>query len=195
MFEFQTQLDELKSYLKSQGNFTVKIRDDHYMPKGQPFYEISHPNFVNIYVNKFRTYDDSSSYQIILQDFIDSTKEKVKLFDEYFKYFNSSNEYKIQFLNSYDNQLDIIITHIDTNRKYILSQMYDIVEQKYPMFNLYREIVFKPIDGRCKWINLTSLPTMHIELTKFNRKPKPHELDNTILNELKIDTQNYVSYK
>ena len=39
MFEFQTQLDELKSYLKSQGDFIVKIRDDHYMPKGQPFYE------------------------------------------------------------------------------------------------------------------------------------------------------------
>ena len=195
MFEFQTQLDELKSYLKSQGDFTVKIRDDHYMPKGQPFYEISHPNFVNIYVNKFQTYDDSSSYQIMLQDFIDSTKEKVKLFDEHFKYFKSSNKYKIQFLNSYDNQLDIIITHIDTNRKYILSQMYDIVEQKYPMFNLYREIVFTPIDGKSKWVNLTELPTMHIELTKFNRQPKPHELDNTILQELKIDTQNYVLYK
>lgn len=195
MFKFQKQLDELKSYLKSQGDFIVKIRDDHYMPKGQPFYEISHPNFVNIYVNKFRTYDDSSSYQIMLQDFIDSTKEKVKLFDEYFKYFNSSNKYKIQFLNSYDNQLDIIITHIDTNRKYILSQMYDIVEQKYPMFNLYREIVFTPIDGKSKWVNLTSKPAMRIELTKFNKKPKPFELDNTILQELKIDTQNYVSYK
>lgn len=195
MFEFQTQLDELKSYLKSQGDFIVKIRDDHYMPKGQPFYEISHPNFVNIYVNKFRTYDDSSSYQLLLQDFIDSTKEKLKLFEEYFKYFNSSNKYKIQFLNSYDNQLDIIITHIDTNRKYILSQMYDIVEQKHPMFNLYREIVFTPIDGKCKWVNLTSLPAMRIELTKFNRKPKPVELDNTILQELKIDTQNYVLYK
>lgn len=195
MFEFQTQLDDLKSYLKSQGDFIIKIRDDHYMPKGQPFYEISHPNFVNIYVNKFRTYDDSSSYQLLLQDFIDSTKEKVKLFDEYFKYFNSSNKYKIQFLNSYDNQLDIIITHIDNNRKYILSQMYDIIEQKHPMFNLYREIVFTPIDGKCKWVNLTSLPAMRIELTKFNRKPKPFELDNTILQELKIDTQNYVSYK
>lgn len=36
---------------------------------------------------------------------------------------------------------------------------------------------------------------MHIELTKFNRQPKPHEIDNTILQELKIDTQNYVLYK
>ena len=177
MFKFQKQLDELKSYLKSQGDFIVKIRDDHYMPKGQPFYEISHPNFVNIYVNKFRTYDDSSSYQII------------------FKYFTESNKYKIQFLNSYTDQLDIFITHIDTNRKYCLYQMYDIVEQKYPMFNLYREIIFTPIDGKCKWVNLTSLPAMRIELTKFNRKPKPHEIDNTILQELKIDTQNYVSYK
>ena len=195
MFKFQKQLDELKSYLKSQGDFIVKIRDDHYMPKGQPFYEISHPNFVNIYVNKFRTYDDSSSYQIMLQDFIDSTKEKIKTFEDYFKYFNESNKYNIQFLNSHTDQLDIVITHIDTNRKYFLFQMYDIVEQKYPMFNVYREIVFSPIDGKSKWVNLTELPTMHIELTKFNRQPKPVELDNTILNELKFDTQNYVLYK
>ena len=195
MFKFQTQLDDLEDYLKSQGNFTVKIQENSYMPKGQPFYEISHPNFVNIYVNKFRTYDNSSNYKFMLQDFINSIKEKSKLFKEYIKYFESSNKYKIQFLNSYTDQLDIVITHIDTNRKYFLFQMYDILEQKYPMFNLYREIVFTPINGKCKWVNLTELPTMHIELTKFNRQPKPIELDHTILNELKIDTQNYVSYK
>lgn len=194
MFKFQKQLDELKSYLKSQGDFIVKIRDDHYMPKGQPFYEISHPNFVNIYVNKFRTYDDSLSYQLLLQDFIDSTKEKLNSFEEYFKYFNSSDKYNFQFLNSYDNQLDIIITHIDTNRKYVLIQDYDIMEQNTPLYHLYREIKFSPIDGKCKFVNLTNLPIMHIELTKFNRKPTPIDLTNTISNELKFDTQNYVSY-
>ena len=59
----------------------------------------------------------------------------------------------------------------------------------------YKDLKCHLYDGKCKWVNLTSPPTMHIELTKFNRKPKPHELDNTILQELKIDTQNYVSYK
>lgn len=194
MFEFQTQLDELKSYLKSQGDFIVKIRDDHYMPKGQPFYEISHPNFVNIYVNKFQTYDDSLSYQLLLQEFINSTKEKHKAFEEYFKYFNSSDKYNFQFLNSYDNQLDIIITHIDTNRKYVLIQDYDIMEQNTPLYHLYREIKFSPIDGKCKFVNVTNPPIMHIELTKFNRKPTSVDLVNTISNELKFDTQNYVSY-
>ena len=195
MFKFQTQLDNLEKYLKLKGDFKVEIQNNDYTTTDQPFYEIRHPNFVNTYVNKFRTDDDSSNYQFMLQNFIDSTKEKLKTFDEYIKYFESSNKYRIQFLNSYTDQLDIVITHIDTNRKYFLFQMYDIVEQKYPMFNLYREIVFSPIDGKSKWVNLTELPTMHIELTKFNRQPKPIELDNTILNELKFDTQNYVSYK
>lgn len=190
MFKFQTQLDNLEKHLKTQGDFKVEIHkyDD-------LFYEISHPNFLNTYVNKFKTNDDLSNPPFGLDDFINSTKEKLKLFDEYIKYFESSNKYKIQFLNSYTDQLDIVITHLDTNRKYFLYQMYDIVEQKYPMFNLYREIVFSPIDGKSKWVNLTELPTMHIELTKFNRQPKPIELDNTILNELKFDTQSYVSYK
>lgn len=190
MFKFQKQLDNLEKYLKSQGDFKVDIHKHDDL-----FYEISHPNFLNTYVNKFETNDDLSNTPFRLDDFIDSTKEKLKLFDKYFKYFTESNKYNIQFLNSYTDQLDIFITHVDTNRKYCLYQMYDIVEQKYPMFNLYREIVFTPIDGKCKWVNLTSLPAMRIELTKFNRKPKPHEIDNTILQELKIDTQNYVSYK
>lgn len=195
MFEFQTQLDDLENYLKSQGDFNINTKSDDYFPLDTLFYEISHPNFKNTYMNKFETNNDSPNPPFRLDEFINSTKEKHKAFEEYFKYFNSSDKYKFQFLNSYDNQLDIIITHIDTNRKYILSQMYDILEQKYPMFNLYREIVFTPIDGKSKWVNLTELPTMHIELTKFNRQPKPHELDNTILQELKIDTQNYVLYK
>lgn len=190
MLKFQTQLDNLEKHLKTQGDFKVKIHKHNDL-----FYEISHPNFLNTYVNKFETNDDLSNPPFGLDDFIDSTKEKLKLLDEYFNYFNESNKYKIQFLNSYTDQLDIVITHIDTNRKYFLFQMYDVMEQKYPMFNLYREIVFTPIDAKCKWVNLTSPPTMHIELTKFNRKPKPFELGNTILQELKIDTQNYVSYK
>lgn len=195
MFKFQKQLDDLKDYLKSQGDFNINIKEDDYFPPDTLFYEISHPNFKNTYVNKFDENNTLPIPPVGLSEFIHSTKQKYKTFEEYFKHFNSSNKYKIQFLNSYDNQLDIIITHIDTNRKYILSQMYDIVEQKYPMFNLYREIVFTPIDGKSKWVNLTSKPAMRIELTKFNRKPKPFELDNTILQELKIDTQNYVSYK
>ena len=195
MFKFQKQLDDLKDYLKSQGDFNINIKEDDYFPPDTLFYEISHPNFKNTYVNKFDENNTPPIPPVGLSEFIHSTKQKYKTFEEYFKHFNSSNKYKIQFLNSYDNQLDIIITHIDTNRKYILSQMYDIVEQKYPMFNLYREIVFTPIDGKSKWVNLTSKPAMRIELTKFNRKPKPFELDNTILQELKIDTQNYVSYK
>lgn len=189
MFEFQTQLDDLENYLKSQGDFTVKIQEN------DLFYEIRHPNFINTYVNTFKENDDLSNPPVMLDKFIDSTKEKLKTFEEYFKYFNESNKYNIQFLNSHTDQLDVVITHIDTNRKYFLFQIYDLVEQKYPMFNLYREIVFSPIDGKSKWVNLTNPPTMHIELTKFNRKPKPFELDNTILQELKIDTQNYVSYK
>lgn len=189
MFKFQKQLDNLEKYLKSQGDFKVEIHKHNDL-----FYEIIHPNFLNTYVNKFETNDDLSNPPFRLDDFIDSTKEKLKLFDKYFKYFAESNKYNIQFLNSYTDQLDIFITHIDTNRKYCLYQMYDIVEQKYPMFNLSREIVFTPIDGKSKWVNLTSKPAMRIELTKFNRKPKPHEIDNTILQELKFDTQNYVSY-
>lgn len=195
MLKFQKQLDDLQNYLKSQGYFEINTKSDNYFPPDTLFYEISHPNFKNTYMNKFETNSDSSNPPFRLDEFINSTNEKRKVFEEYFKYFNSSDKYNFQFLNSYDNQLDIIITHIDTNRKYVLSQMYDIIEQKYPIFNLYREIVFTPIDGKSKWVNLTSQPAMHIELTKFNRKPKPHEIDNTILQELKIDTQNYVSYK
>lgn len=189
MFKFQTQLNNLEKYLKTQGDFEIKLQED------DLFYEIKHPTFLNTYVNTFKENNDLSNPPVMLDGFIDSTKEKLEVFEEYVKYFESSNKYKIQFLNSYTDQLDIVIIHIDTNRKYYLYQMYDIVEQKYPMFNLYREIVFSPIDGKSKWVNLTSPPAMHIELTKFNRKPKPFELDNTILQELKIDTQNYVSYK
>lgn len=189
MFKFQTQLDNLKKYLKSQGDFKVEIHKHDDL-----FYEISHPNFLNTYVNKFETNDDLSNPPFRLDDFIDSTNEKLKLFDEYFKYFTESNKYKIQFLNSYDNQLDIIITHIDTNRKYVLIQDYDIMEQNTPLYHLYREIKFSPINRKCKFVNLTNFPIMHIELTKFNRKPTPIDLTNTISNELKFDTQNYVSY-
>lgn len=189
MFKFKNQLDNLEKHLKTQGDFEVKIHEDNL------FYEIRHPNFINTYVNTFKENDDLSNPPVMLDKFIDSTKEKLKSFEEYFKYFNESDKYNIQFLNSYTDQLDILITHIDTNRKYFLYQIYDIVEQKYPMFNLYREITISPIDGKSKWVNLTSPPAMHIELTKFNKQPKPHELDNTILQELKIDTQNYVSYK
>ena len=35
---------------------------------------------------------------------------------------------------------------------------------------------------------------MNIELTIFNKKPTPVDLANVIENELKFDTQSYVSY-
>lgn len=87
MFKFQTQLDNLEKYLKSQGDFKIKIYKHDNL-----FYEISHPNFQNTYVNKFETTDDLSNPPFRLNDFIDSTKEKLKLFDEYFKYFTESNK-------------------------------------------------------------------------------------------------------
>lgn len=195
MLKFQKQLDDLQKYLKTQGDFNINTESDNYFPPDTLFYKISHPNFKNTYMNKFETNNDSPNPPFRLDEFINSTKEKHKAFEEYFKYFNSSDKYNFQFLNSYDNQLDIIITHIDTNRKYVLIQDYDIMEQNTPLYHLYREIVFSPIDGKCKFVNLTNLPIMHIELTKFNRKPNPIDLTNTISNELKFDTQNYVSYK
>lgn len=194
MFEFQTQLDELEKYLKSQGDFDINIKQDDYFPQDTLFYEISHPNFINTYINNFEENNNLPNPPISLSEFINSTEEKYKNFEEYFKYFNSSDKYNIQFLNSYDNQLDIVITHIDTNRKYVLIQGYDIMEQNTPLYRLCREIKFSPINRKCRFVNLTNPPIMHIELTKFNKKPTPIDLVNTIANELKFDTQNYVSY-
>lgn len=194
MLKFQKQLDDLKEYLKSQGDFNINTESDNYFPPDTLFYEINHPNFKNTYMNKFEANSDSSNPPFRLDEFINSTKEKHKVFEEYFKYFNSSDKYNFQFLNSYDNQLDIIITHIDTNRKYVLIQDYNIMEQNTPLYHLYRKIKFSPINRKCRFVNLTNPPIMHIELTKFNKKPTPIDLVNTIANELKFDTQNYVSY-
>ena len=129
----------------------------------------------------------------MLDEFIDSTKEKSKLFEQYINYFESSGKYSIQFLNSKTNQLDVIITHVDTNRKYVLTQSYDIMQQKEPIYHLSREITFRPINTKCTWENSKD-PIMHIELTMFNRKPTPIDLANVIENELKFDTQSYVTY-
>ena len=193
MPKFQTQLTNLKNYLLTQGNFKVEIIKNDYAPLDELFYEISHPNFVNIYVSKFRTNDDLSNPPFMLNEFIDSTKEKSKLFEQYIDYFESTGRYKIQFLNSKTNQLDLIITHVDTNRKYVLTQNYNIMQQKGPIYYLSREITFRPINAKCSWENSKD-PIMHIELTIFNRKPTPIDLSNVIENELKFDTQSYVTY-
>ena len=77
MFKFQKKLDNLEKYLKSQGDFKVEIHKHNDL-----FYEISHPNFLNTYVSKFETNDDLSNPPFRLNDFIDSTKEKLKLFGQ-----------------------------------------------------------------------------------------------------------------
>ena len=193
MPKFQTQLTNLKNYLQTKGNFNVETIKNDYAPLDELFYEISHPNFVNTYVSKFRTNDDLSSPPFMLNEFIDSTKEKSKLFEQYINYFESSGNYTIQFLNSKTNQLDVIIKQNDTNRKYVLTQSYDIMQQKEPIYHLSREITFRPINSKCTWEESKD-PVMHIELTLFNRKPTPVDLENVILNELKFDTQYYVGY-
>lgn len=193
MPKFQTQLTNLKNYLKTKGNFNVKMIQEDYPPLNNSFYEISHPNFVNTYVSKFRTSDDLSKPPFMLDEFIDSVFEKSKYFKQYIDYFESTGRYKIQFLNSKTNQLDVIITHIDTNRKYVLTSNYNIMEQKEPIYHLSREITFRPINSKCTWEESKD-PVMHIELTLFNRKPTPVDLENVILNELKFDTQYYVGY-
>lgn len=188
MPKFQKQLINIQNYLKIKGDFEIKTQ-----PNDHTFYEVSHPNFVNTYVSKFNKNDDLSNPTSMLNEFIDSTKEKSKLFEQYINYFESSSKYTIQFLNSKTNQLDVIITHIDTNRKYVLTQSYNIMTQKEPIYHLSREITFKPINPKYTWTDSKD-PVMHIELTLFNRKPTPVNLENVILNELKFDTQNYVSY-
>lgn len=193
MLNFQTQLNNLKNYLKTKGEFEIKTIKNDYLPLNELFYEISHPNFVNTYVSKFRTNDDLSKPPFMLDEFIDSIFEKSKYFKQYIDYFESTGRYKIQFLNSKTNQLDLIITHIDTNRKYVLTQSYNIMQQKEPIYHLSREITFKPINSKCSWENSKN-PIMHIELTMFNRKPTPIDLTNVIENELKFDTQSYVTY-
>lgn len=193
MPKFQTQLTNLKNYLQTQGNFKVETIKNDYTPLDELFYEITHPNFVNTYVSKFRKNDDLSNPPFMLNEFIDSTKEKTKLFEQYINYFESSGKYTIQFLNSKTNQLDVIITHIDTNRKYVLTQSYDIMQQKEPIYHLSREITFRPINSKCAWEDSKD-PVMYIELTLFNRKPTPVDLENVILTELKFDTQSYVGY-
>ena len=193
MLNFQTQLNNLKNYLKTKGEFEIKTVKNDYLPLNELFYEISHPNFVNTYVSKFRTNDDLSKPPFMLDEFIDSIFEKSKYFKQYIDYFESTGRYKIQFLNSKTNQLDLIITHIDTNRKYVLTQSYNIMQQKEPIYHLSREITFKPINSKCSWENSKN-PIMHIELTMFNRKPTPIDLTNVIENELKFDTQSYVTY-
>ena len=115
------------------------------------------------------------------------------LIEKYINYFESSVKYTIQFLNSKTNQLDIIIKHNDTNRKYVLTQSYDIMKQKEPIYHLSREITFRPINSKCTWEDSKD-PVMYIELTMFNRKPTPIDLENVILNELKFNTQSYVTY-
>ena len=193
MLNFQTQLNNLKNYLKTKGEFEIKTIKNDYLPLNELFYEISHPNFVNTYVSKFKTNDDLSKPPFMLDEFIDSIFEKSKYFKQYIDYFESTCRYKIQFLNSKTNQLDIIITHIDTNRKYVLTQSYNIMQQKEPIYHLSREITFKPINTKFSWENSKD-PIMHIELTMFNRKPNPIDLTNVIENELKFDTQSYVTY-
>ena len=194
MLNFQTQLNNLKNYLKTKGEFEIKTIKNDYLPLDELFYEISHPNFVNTYVSKFRTNDDLSKPPFMLDEFIDSIFEKSKYFKQYIDYFESTGRYKIQFLNSKTNQLDLIITHIDTNRKYVLTQSYNIMQQKEPIYHLSREIIFKPINSKCSWEDSKN-PIMHIELTMFNRKPTPVDLTNMIENELKFNTQSYVTYK
>lgn len=54
MSNYQTQLNNLKNYLNTKGNFEIKIQPNDYPPLDNLFYEISHPNFVNTYINKFR---------------------------------------------------------------------------------------------------------------------------------------------
>lgn len=193
MPKYQNQLTNLKNYLKTKGDFEVKTQPNDYPPLDNTFYEISHPNFVNTYVSKFRTNDDLSNPPFMLNEFIDSTKEKSKLFEQYITYFESTGRYKIQFLNSKTNQLDIIINHVDTNRKYVLTQSYNIMQQKEPIYHLSREITFRPINKKCSWENSKD-PIMYIELTMFNRKPTPVDLANVIENELKFDTQSYVTH-
>jgi hypothetical protein len=192
MSNYQTQLNNLKNYLNTKGDFEIKIQPNDYPQLDNLFYEISHPNFVNTYVNKFRDNDDLTKPPM-LDEFINSILEKSQLFKEYIEYFESTGSYKIQFLNSKTNQLDVIITHKDTNRKYILNSSYDILQQKTPIYHLSREVTFKPINGKCKWVNNAN-PVMNIELTIFNKKPTPVDLSNMIENELKFDTQTYVSY-
>ena len=192
MSNYQTQLTNLKNYLNTKGDFEIKIQPNDYPPLDNLFYEISHSHFVNTYVNKFRDNDDLTKPPM-LDEFIDSILEKNQLFKEYIKYFESTGRYKLQFLNSKTNQLDVIITHKDTNRKYIITSSYDILQQKTPIYHLSREVTFKPINDKCKWVNNTN-PIMNIELTIFNKKPTPVDLSNVIENELKFDTQSYVSY-
>ena len=192
MSNYQTQLNNLQNYLNTKGDFEIKIQPNDYPPLDNLFYEISHPNFVNTYINKFRDGNDLTKPQI-LDEFINSILEKSQLFKEYIEYFESTDRYKLQFLNSKTNQLDVIITHIDTNRKYVLNQSYNIMQQKEPIYHLSREITFRPINTKCSWENSKD-PIMHIELTMFNRKPTPIDLSNVIENELKFDTQSYVSY-
>lgn len=192
MSNYQNQLNNLKNYLNTKGNFEIKIQPNDYPPLDNLFYEINHQHFVNTYVNKFRD-DNDLTKPTMLDEFINSVLEKSQIFKEYIEYFESTGRYKIQFLNSKTNQFDIIITHIDTNRKYVLTSSYNILQQKTPIYHLYREITFKPINGKCKWVNKTN-PIMNIELTIFNKKPTPVDLSNVIENELKFDTQSYVSY-
>lgn len=192
MSNYQTQLNNLKNYLNTKGDFEIKIQPNDYPPLDNLFYEISHPNFVNTYVNKFRDNDDLTKPPM-LDEFIDSVLEKSQTFKEYIEYFESTDRYKLQFLNSKTNQLDIIITQINTNRKYVLTSSYNILQQKTPIYHLSREVTFKPINGKCKWVNNIN-PIMNIELTIFNKKPTPVDLSNVIENELKFDTQSYVTY-
>lgn len=192
MSNYQIQLNNLKNYLNTKVDFEIKIQPNDYPPLDNLFYEISHRNFVNTYINKFRD-DNDLTKPPMLDEFIDSILEKSQLFKEYIEYFESTGRYKIQFLNSKTNQLDIIITHVDTNRKYVLTSSYNILQQKTPIYHLYREITFNPINGKCKWVNKAN-PVMNIELTIFNKKPTPVDLSNVIENELKFDTQSYVSY-
>lgn len=192
MSNYQIQLNNLKNYLNTKGDFEIKIQENDYPPLDNLFYKINHRNFVNTYVNKFRDGNDLTKPPM-LDEFINSVLEKSQLFKEYIQYFESTGRYKIQFLNSKTNQLDVIITHIDTNRKYVLTSSYNILQQKTPIYHLSREITFKPINGKCKWVNKTN-PIMNIELTIFNKKPTPVDLSNVIENELKFDTQSYFSY-
>lgn len=193
MPKFQTQLNNIKKYLKTKGEFEVKLQPNDNPTLNNIFYEISHPNFVNTYINKFRTNDDLSKPPFMLDEFIDSVLEKIQTFKQYIDYLESESQYKIQFLNSKTNQLDMIITHVDTNRKYILYQKYDIMQQKEPIYHLYREITFISINSKSTWEESKN-PIMHVDLTMFNKKPNPVDLANVIENELKFDTQSYVTY-
>lgn len=197
---YQKQLTFLEDYLKTKGDFIITVQPNKrraFDGTSLMWYNISHPKIAITYESYFKDTDRLRKPQF-LNRFINAVLAKIERFKTCSDYFDATDKYHMQFLDPNTDTLDLVITHLDTNRKYVLTESHEEwhgkrKRLKTSIYRLQRQLTFKPITEDSKWQEDRN-PIMTVNLTTFIRKPTPAELEATILNELKHDTQIYFDY-